>query len=195
MKDKNMVDYPLNQDNLITVDEYIRIYSKQEPLEIIDGEMSYLMPMVAGQGMAAQEIDRALSEWESVGHVFFRLPYVLLDQKGFIQNARLTEVQFIRNERLVEYKRTTPNWPDLPMMIVPDIAVNVLPYDGKIVEIDRKFDHYLQDGVETVWVVDPKQKTVTVRGQGSYQKLKIGETLTGGDVIPEFELAVEKIFE
>ena len=190
-----MVDHPIKQANLITVDEYIRVYSKQEPLEIIDGEMSYLMPMVAGQGMAAQEIDRALSEWESVGHVFFRLPYVLLDQNGFIQNARLTEVQFIRNERLIAYKQATSNWPDLPMMIVPDIAVNVLPYDGKIVETDRKFDSYLQDGVKIIWVVNPKQKTVTVRGQGSYQKLKVGETLTGGDVLPGFELAVEKIFE
>ncbi len=190
-----MVDHSLEKTAPMTVEEYIKAYRKEAPLEIINGEMSYLMPMVAGQGMAAQEIDWALSAWESVGHVFFRLPYVLLNEKGFIQNARLTEVQFIRNERLTAYKQAIPNRRDLPTMIVPDIAVNVLPYDGKIVETDRKFDHYLQDGVEIIWVVDPKQKTVTVRGQGSYQKLKIGETLTGGAVIPRFELAVQAIFE
>ncbi len=190
-----MVEHALKQTHLMTVDEYIRVYSKQEPLEIIDGEMSYLMPMVAGQGMAAQEIDRALSEWKSVGQVYFRLPYVLLDQNGFIQNARLTEVQFIRQERLTAYKQATHEWPDLPMMIAPDIAVNVLPYDGKIVETDSKFDNYLQDGVEMVWVVDPKQQTVTVRERDSYKKLKVGETLTGGEVIPGFELAVQAIFE
>ena len=190
-----MVDHPLKHATVMTVDEYVRVYSKQEPLEIIDGEMSYLMPMVAGQGTAAMAIDRELDKWQSVGHVFFRLPYVLLDEKGFIQNARLTEVQFIRQERLTAYKQATPNWPDLPMMIVPDIAVNVLPYDGKIVETDCKFDHYLQDGVEIIWVVDPKQKTVTVRGRDLYKKLKVGDVLTGGEVIPGFELAVQLIFE
>ncbi len=180
---------------LMTVDEYIRVYSKQEPLEIINGVKSYLMPMVAGQGMAAMAIDRALDEWRSVGQVHFRLPYVLLDQNGFIQNARLTEVQFIRHERLTAYKAATPNWLDLPMMIAPDIAVNILPYDGKIVETDSKFDLYIHDGVELVWVVDPKQKTVTVRGRDSYKKLKVGDTLTVGNIMPGFELAVEKIFE
>jgi hypothetical protein len=127
-------------------------------LEIINDVKSYLMPMVAGQGMAAMALDRVLNKWQFVGQVYFRLPYVLLDQNGLIQNARLTEVQFIHNERLTAYKQVTLNWPDLLMMIVPDIAVNILPYDGKIVETDSKFDHYLQDGVELVWVVDPSRR-------------------------------------
>ena len=81
------------------------------------------------------------------------------------------------------------------MMTAPDIAVNVLPYDGKILEADHKFELYLDDGVEIMWVVDPKQKTVTVRQRDSYKKLKVGDVLTGGDVIPGFELAVQAIFE
>ena len=48
-----MVDHPLEQTNLMTLDEFIRTYSKHEPIEIINGKLNYLMPMVAGQGIAS----------------------------------------------------------------------------------------------------------------------------------------------
>jgi len=46
-----------------------------------------------------------------------------------------------------------------------------------------------------VWVVDPRRKVVTARGADSYAKLTSQDTLTGGDIIPGFALAVKAIFE
>jgi Uma2 family endonuclease len=56
-------------------------------------------------------------------------------------------------------------------------------------------DRYPNDGVEIIWVVDPRQKCVTVRGRDSFRKLHLNDVLTGGDVIPGFEMPVKAIFE
>lgn len=84
---------------------------------------------------------------------------------------------------------------DMPLVLVPDLAVEVISTNDHYSDVDAKVDLYLDDGVEIVWVVDPKQKAVIVRGRDLYQKLKVGDVLTGGNVIPGFELAVAKIFE
>lgn len=179
----------------LTVQDFIREYKKESPFEIINGDIVPAYLMVAGQGIAAQNVDFALSQHKEIGKTFFRLPYVLLDDDGFIRDARLTEVCFVRNDRISAYKNATPDWGDLPLMIVPDIAVNVLPYDGSIVESDTKFDRYLENGVEVVWVIRPKQKKMIVRRRDLHLLLEIGDTLTCDEVMPGFELPLKAIFE
>ncbi|MEZ4672337.1 MAG: hypothetical protein R3E39_30895 [Anaerolineae bacterium] len=94
----------------LTVENFIREYKKESPFEIINGEIMPAYLMVAGQGTAAQNVDFALSQYKKLGKTFFRLPYLLLDDDGFIPDARLTEVCFVRNERMEAYKDATPDW-------------------------------------------------------------------------------------
>ncbi len=98
-------------------------------------------------------------------------------------------------ERIKKYKADDLKWADKPFLIVPDSVVEVISQNDRYVDVDAKVELYLEDGVEIIWVVDPKQKTVTVRGRDLYKKLKGGDVLTGGDVIPGFELAVQAILE
>jgi Uma2 family endonuclease len=179
----------------LTVRDFIREYKKESPFEIINGDIVPAYLMVAGQSIAARNVDRALSRHTDVGEVFFRLPYMLLDDEGFIRDARLTEVCFVRNDRMSAYKNATPDWPDLPLMIAPDIAVNVLPYDGSVLPSNSKFGRYLENGVEIVWLLYPKRKLLEVRKRNEHWLVERDDILTCDEIMPGFELPLKAIFE
>jgi len=55
---------------------------------------------------------------------------------------------------------------------------------------------YLARGVRLVWVVDPKERTVTVhRPQAPPVALGACDVLDGGDVVAGFSCDVRRIFE
>jgi Uma2 family endonuclease len=101
---------------------------------------------------------------------------------------------YFRAEHFARYKQEMPDWGDKPFVLVPDIVVEVISANDSYSDVDDKVDRYLQDGVQLVWVVDPKRKTVTVRRANSYLKLTGSDILTVEDIIPGFKLAVSSIF-
>jgi Uma2 family endonuclease len=79
----------------------------------------------------------------------------------------------------------------------PDLAVEVIS-DPESWEEQRqlriKLSSYQAAGV-LVWVVNPEEQLVEVHQAGQFiDFVDIGGTLTGGDVLPGFELAVKDIF-
>ena len=84
--------------------------------------------------------------------------------------------------------------------IAPDLAVEVLSSSNSASEISYKVNTYLGYGSRLVWIIDPQQKIVTVYQPGPESSiivrvLKIDDTLTGGDVLPNFRLSVRELFE
>jgi Uma2 family endonuclease len=76
----------------------------------------------------------------------------------------------------------------------PALAVEVVsPGDTKR-EVSDKIADYLSCGVHTVWVVEPKKRSVTVHSGMGVQTYYEGDTLNGGDLLPEFSLKVSDIF-
>jgi Uma2 family endonuclease len=58
-----------------------------------------------------------------------------------------------------------------------------------------KIAMYLDAGVQLVWLIDPAFQTVTVfRPDATPAKLTVGDTLDGGDVLPDFTVPVAEIF-
>lgn len=54
----------------------------------------------------------------------------------------------------------------------------------------------MKSGVKLVWLVDPELRTVTVyAGSPRGTELDESETITGGDVLPEFSCKVAEFFE
>ncbi len=82
----------------------------------------------------------------------------------------------------------------------PDLAVEVLSPSNSASEISYKVNTCLGYGSRLVWIIDPQQKIVTVYQPGPQDSiivrvLKIDDTLTGGDVLPNFRLSVRELFE
>jgi len=62
-------------------------------------------------------------------------------------------------------------------------------------EVDEKAADYVAAGAKLVWIVNPRNRTITVHGEDrSALVLRESDALTGGDVVPGFECAVADVF-
>jgi Uma2 family endonuclease len=78
----------------------------------------------------------------------------------------------------------------------PLLAVEVRSPDNTLTQLLRKIDEYFANGCRMAWLVLPEEESVTVRTAGGVSATLVkGETLDGGDLLPGFSLAVEKLFE
>ena len=78
----------------------------------------------------------------------------------------------------------------------PDLVVEVLSPDDRRKHVREKIKDYVKNGVKLVWLVDPEFRTVTVyAGSLRGTELDESETITGGDVLPEFSCKVAEFFE
>jgi Uma2 family endonuclease len=77
----------------------------------------------------------------------------------------------------------------------PDLAVEVLSKSNTPKEIDRKRRELFASGTRLIWVVDPVKRTVAVyTSPDECTVLAETATLTGGDVLPGFELSIAEWF-
>jgi len=79
--------------------------------------------------------------------------------------------------------------------LAPDLAVEIISPSERQGEIEKKTQDYLQCGVKQVWRIYPEQKQITVHFPDStpttYHE---GDTLSSGDLLPGFTLAVSSLF-
>ena len=77
----------------------------------------------------------------------------------------------------------------------PDLAVEVLSPDDRAGQVLAKVRDWLAAGTQAVWVIDPWTHTVSVYA-GPNQAEVLGEeaVLTGGELLPGFELPVSGVF-
>jgi Uma2 family endonuclease len=62
-------------------------------------------------------------------------------------------------------------------------------------EVEEKVEDWLNAGVRTVWVVNPRRLSVTVyRSLTDVTRLSEGDELDGGEVVPGFRCKVSGIF-
>lgn len=109
----------------------------------------------------------------------------------FSNTVRIPDVAFVAWDRLPDGKVPQQAVPDL----APSLAVEVLSASNTPAEMSRKRKEYFQSGVVLVWEVDIDGRMVTVyTSVDSSAVLGEQETLTGGTVLPEFELPVADIF-
>ena len=79
--------------------------------------------------------------------------------------------------------------------IAPDFAVEVMSPSDRLSDALAKVAMYLQAGMRLVWLVFPEQRNVTVFTQDDLPvTLGVGETLDGGNVLPELRLPVADLF-
>src|SRR4051812_13219747 len=80
--------------------------------------------------------------------------------------------------------------------IAPDLAVEVLSAGNTKLEMGRKLDDYFAAGVELVWFIDPATKSATVyEARHEPRDISIDDSLSGGKVLPGFELSLQQLFE
>jgi Uma2 family endonuclease len=79
--------------------------------------------------------------------------------------------------------------------LVPNLAVEVLSLSNTIAEMTRKRGEYFSFGVQLVWEIDPRARTVRIySAPTAFTELTEADTLTGDPVLPGFKLALRDFF-
>lgn len=178
------------QKKLYTLDEYHQFLDEHHEgiYELIDGEIIQKMPSFLPSAIAARLI-------------FFLMQYLTHHPIGYVTGAKgsyqmpgegneyIPDVAYISKERL-------PQLPERHALLPPDLAVEIKSPTDFVRDLRYKAVRYLGFGTRLVWLVLPDDQTVEVyTPDQDVQTLAIGDTLSGGDMLPGFTLPVQQIFD
>ena len=177
---------------IMTAEEFVTQSVPDGKAELVRGELRVTPPAGAPHAMAARNLVHLLDShtapcalgWvfpDGTGYELVRLPHTV----------RVPDVSFVRAGRLPK-EGVGPGLLKSP----PDLAVEVLSPNETASELEEKLGDYASAGTPLVWVVDPVLRTVKiVAADAPVRRLREGDTLDGGGVIPEFSCAVAAVFE
>lgn len=74
----------------------------------------------------------------------------------------------------------------------PDLAVEVVSPNEDVL---KKVNEYLESGTQLVWVIYPDEQLIHIfEPEQQWEKLRVGDILSGKDVLPNFSLVVKDVF-
>ena len=115
-------------------------------------------------------------------------PYVVERNREGKDTVRGLDLSFLS-------KSTAPlPLPRQPMSIMPDLAVEVISPGNKAADIRLKISQLLEAGTQEIWVVYPEMRLVETHTKDGHTTLREDDMLTGGEVLPDFKIAVSEIF-
>lgn len=175
----------------MTADDLLRMPANGMRTELIRGELVTMPPAGFEHGSVTVNLT-----WPMANHVNANdLGKVVAAETGFIvergpDTVRAPDIGFVSKAKLQRVGIPKKFFPE-----APDAAVEVLSPSDTVDEVDEKVQQWLAAGTLLVWVVNPRQKTVTVyRPNVKPIILTVDDILDGGDVIPGFRLPVRDIF-
>lgn len=185
-------------EKLMTLEEFVEAFDK-EPFDLIDGEITLLSPTMYDHGNVQSNLLTALTLFivpRGLGKIYVDSPFVLTYQSGWVKGARVPDLMYFGMERLAAYKAADPEYGHKPFVLTPDLAVEIISPTDSFTEVHKKIKAYLNDGVRLVWVFDLAQRAViVVQPNLPDTVVQSDDNLTGGEVIPGFEVRVSALFE
>ncbi len=154
--------------------------------ELIHGQVVEKLPTMLQsviKGQIGGEIGVYLRE-HPLGWAAFSVDYSLPSDT---LNVRMPDISFILSEgRKILREGFVP--------YMPEIAIEVQLPDQSDKFMKDKGEYYLANGSKMVWIVYPRLQMVEVLTPTERYLLSITDTLTGGDVLPGFNLQISEIF-
>jgi Uma2 family endonuclease len=175
-------------------------YTPEDLFSMPDGDRYELV--------AGKLVERNKSFWSSyIAGVIYRLLSIFCLEKKLgwvapegtsyqcfpddLRKVRRADVSFIRLDRLTSERATAEGH----MSVVPDLAVEVISRNDISYEVHAKAEEWLSAGVQILWIVNPRTRSVTVRrADGTIGILHENDDLTGENVIPGFRCQVRELF-
>lgn len=155
------------------------------------GELNIMAPTGSESGSYNFELGIDLGNWNrkfKLGKAFdsssgFRLP------NGAIRSP---DVAWVAIER----------WNTLPhdqrqgfAPLCPDFVIELRSPTDDLATLQAKMQEYLDSGCELGWLIDPQRRLVEVYRPGqSMESLPFSAILSGGSILPGFELDLQSIF-
>ena len=175
----------------MTADDLGRMPDDGQRHELIRGELTMMAPAGGGHGRIAMKLGARLATYVETK----RLGEVCAAETGFIiarnpDTVRAPDAAFVSTKLI-----PSTGLPDGFVPFAPDIAVEVLSPSDSQLDVEEKIEQWLTGGTLLVWVVNPRNKTVTIhRPTRDPQVLREDETLGGESVCKGFSIKVAEIF-
>lgn len=109
----------------------------------------------------------------------------------FNDTVRGPDVAFVSWDRLPDGRLPTVPIPDL----VPNFVIEVLSVGNTYGEMSRKRREYFHAGVQLLWIVDPRERNVTIyRTVNAPVVVPDGAILDGEHVLPDWKVDTGELF-
>lgn len=177
---------------LLTLEEFAALPDGDARLELVRGEVRPMAPAHGPAASVASTIHGLLFAHVRPRH----LGRTYVDNAGFAllgarHTSRSPDVAFVRAGRLPP-EGIGPG----PIRVAPDLVVEVLSPTETASVLEDTLADYREAGTPLMWVVDPMLRQVTVHASdGPSYTLRVGDTLTGGPVLPDFSVPVAELFD
>jgi Uma2 family endonuclease len=158
--------------------------------ELIRGEIIPMTPASPQHGRIETRLASRLDSFvqaNGLGEVYSGDVGFQIEQDP--DTVRAPDIAFVRWERAAEAPE------EGFFQGPPDLAVEVVSPNDRLTEAMAKVQDWLGAGCAAVWLVDPRTQRMTVFQEGRTSVLKVGDRLTGGELLPGFELPIAEIFE
>ena len=169
----------------MTLEEFLE--SDLEGYEYIKGELIPMAPTSVEHGYISANLSSLL-------HMYVRenqLGRVLISDTGFKVGEKflIPDIAFISTDRL-------PADRSKAFQVPPDLAVEIASPSDTLHRLQEKVFAYLEAGTQLVWMIAPRDKTVTVyRSETEITLLTQNDILSGEDVVEGFTCQVAELFE
>lgn len=177
---------------LITVAEFEGFIDAPENadrlFELIDGEIIEKVPTEEHGYLAARLVIRLgfFVEQNKLGRITVEPRHRIPEDD---QNSYLPDVAFTREARKLPLVKKG----SVPLM--PDLAIEIKSPTDSATKLRRKAAYYLENGSQIVWIILPEKRQIEVyTADGDLQILTEDDVLTGGELVPNFALAVTDLF-
>jgi Uma2 family endonuclease len=159
--------------------------------ELVRGELRKMSPAGHHHGDLSMRLGWRLAafvEQNKIGKVYAA-------ETGFKiasnpDTVRAADAAFVCKERLEAVSREEGFWPG-----APDLAIEVVSPSDRFDQVEEKVMDWLQAGTRAVWVVTPRNRSVTVYKDRDHIQVLTGEdTLEDQELLPGWKLPVKEIF-
>ncbi|MBL8155480.1 MAG: Uma2 family endonuclease [Anaerolineae bacterium] len=155
--------------------------------ELIDGEIVEKTGRTEEVGVIAAWVVTYLTLYAREDQRGYAAVAALHRPGGDLFNARQPDVSFVRDV-------TRPIEKHGAAAYLPDLCVEIQSPDDTDKQMADKAAFYLANGSKMVWLVYPSKRLVEVLTATDRQLLGLEDTLSGGEVLPGFSVAVKQIF-
>ena len=176
------------QTHLMTAEEFMNIDDEPNRHELIKGELLTMPSPKPLHGRIVVNLAIVLGvhiKANRLGDIHAESGYHLESDPDTVLGP---DISFVSAERV---NRTDEHYYDGP----PDLAIEVLSPGDRKSYVERKLAVYLETGTRSIWLVNPRRRTVEViSSTGERRTLHETDELVD-DTVPGFRVKVSEIFE
>ncbi|MCY4072162.1 MAG: Uma2 family endonuclease [Chloroflexi bacterium] len=184
------------QQQYITADRFLEMVEQPQyqdrVLELVEGAIVDMSKPTWKHGVITMRLAVKIANHVDANE----LGVVTAADTGFIlersphgrDTVRGLDIAFVQKSRTLDPPEYI--WYDMG----PDLAVEVISPNNSTADTHLKVTQLLNAGTRLIWVVYPENRSVVAHTSSGAKTLYEDETLSGGDVLPGFELRVGDIF-